>query len=241
MSRDPTTHRRPKPFKRPPKKYQPKGLSVLYEDVDILVVNKAGGLATVSNDQAREQTAYFLLTDYVRKGNAKSHKRIFVVHRLDRDTSGVLVFAKHGAAKRYLQENWSDFSKTYCAIVHGAPHEQAGVISSYLAESPTYRVYSVSNPREGKLAKTAYRLVKQASSYSQLEINLLTGRKNQIRVHLADQGCPVVGDTKYGRKDRGIRHLALHAASITINHPHTKDPMTFDAPIPNYMKALMRG
>jgi len=240
MREGPTQHKSPKPFKRPPRKYQPRGLPVLYEDVDILVVNKASGLATISNDSARERTAYFLLTDYVRKGNVKSQKRVFIVHRLDRDTSGVLVLAKHEAAKRYLQDNWSDFKKTYCAVVHGRPPEREGVIRSYLAESETYRVYSVSDPQGGKLAKTAYRMVRQTPSHALLEINLLTGRKNQIRVHLADKGCPVVGDAKYGRKEPGIRRLALHAMSMTINHPHTKQPMTFDAPVPAYMKTLIK-
>jgi RluA family pseudouridine synthase len=231
----------PKPFKRPPKKYQPKGLSVLYEDCDILVVDKASGLLTVSNDREQARTAYFLLTDYVRKGNAKSQKRIFIVHRLDRDTSGVLVFAKHEQAKRYLQDHWSDFSKTYYAVVHGRPPEQEGVIVSNLAESPTFRVYSVADPRQGKPSKTAYRLLKQNADYSLLEINLLTGRKNQIRVHLADKGCPVVGDAKYGQRQPGIRRLALHAAAITINHPHTKVPLTFEAALPPYLNGLMKG
>ncbi len=219
-------------FKRPPKKHQPKGLSILYEDRDILVVNKSSGLLTVSNAKVRDSTAYFLLTDYVRKGNAKSRNRIFVVHRLDRDTSGVLVFAKHEAAKRFLQAEWHDFSKTYHAVVHGKLPEKEGVITSYLAENQAHRMYSVRDPKRGKFAKTGYRVVRETGKHSLLEIDLLTGRKNQIRAHLSEKGFPVVGDRKYGKGQYGSKRLSLHASSLVLVHPHTKETMTFTAPLP---------
>ena len=228
-------------FKKPPKRYQPRGLSILYEDRDILVVNKVSGLLTVSTEKVRENTAYYLLTDYVRKGNQKSHRRLFIVHRLDKDTSGVLLFAKSPQAKRFLQEAWHDFSKTYYAIVHGAMEKPEGVITSILAENKAHKVYSIADPRKGKLAKTGYRVVRTSKTRSLLEIDLLTGRKNQIRVHLAEQGCPVVGDTRYGRKENGVKRLALHAASITIRHPHSKEPMTFEAGLPPYFESLLSG
>ena len=228
-------------FKRPPRKYQPKGLVVLYEDRDILVVDKSSGLLTVSNDKVRTNTAYFRLTDYVRKGNQKSRQRVFIVHRLDRDTSGVLVFAKTPGAKRFLQEAWPRFRKLYCAVVRGRLEAKQGVITSYLAENRARRMYSVPGPSGGKLARTGYRVLRESRGYSLLEVELFTGRKNQIRVHLADRGCPVVGDGKYGEKDKGMKRLALHAASITIEHPHSKETMTFEARVPASFEALLRA
>ena len=223
------------------KRYQPRGLTILYEDRDILVVDKASGLLTVSTDKVKENTAYYLLTKYVRKGNQKSRHRVFIVHRLDRDTSGVLVFSKNENAKRYLQEEWPRFHKMYYAVVHGRLPEKQGVITSYLAEHRGHRMYSVDDPARGKLSKTGYRVLRESRKYSLLEIDLLTGRKNQIRVHLSDKGCPVAGDKKYGVKKAGIKRLTLHAASIAIVHPHSKEKMTFTAKSPAYFEALMNA
>ncbi len=233
-------HNNRKKFKNPPKRFHPKGLSVLYEDYDILVVDKRSGLLTVSTDRVKENTAYFLLTDYVRKGNSKSKNRIFIVHRLDRETSGVLVFAKSESAKRFLQDGWSKFSKKYYAVVHGQLPEKEGLITSYLTENSIHRMYSVSDPKDGKLSKTKYKVIKESGYYSLLEIELLTGRKNQIRVHLAEKGCPVAGDKIYGEKERGIKRLTLHAASVTIIHPHTKEKMTFKTEVPVYFESLVK-
>lgn len=231
----------PKDFKSSPKKYHPRGLSILYEDHDILVVDKTSGLLTVSNAKVREKTAHYLLNEYVRKGNQKSRNRVFIVHRLDRDSSGIIVFAKNEDAKRYLQEEWQQFKKKYYAVVQGTLPKKEGVISSYLAENSVHKMYSVNDPKEGKLAKTGYKVLRESKKYSLLEIDLLTGRKNQIRVHFAEQGCPVVGDKKYGEKEKGIKRLALHAASITILHPYTKETMTFTAKIPAYFKTLVKS
>lgn len=226
-------------YKGPSKKHQPKGLTILYEDLDILVVNKEPGLLTISTDREKEKTAYFLLNDYVRKGNPKSKNRIFIVHRLDKDTSGILVFAKNENAKRYLQENWNSFSKKYFAVVHGILHEKEGTISSYLLENAAYRVYSVNDPEKGKLSQTGYKVIKASGKYSLLEVSLMTGRKNQIRVHFAEKGHPVVGDKIYGIPDKGIKRLALHAASLNISHPFTKKEMSFETEIPPYFKTLV--
>ncbi|MBT4333162.1 MAG: RNA pseudouridine synthase [Candidatus Cloacimonetes bacterium] len=227
-------------FKRPPKRYQPKGLTILYEDRDIIVVNKVNGLLTVSNERVRDKTAYYLLNEYVRKGNQKSKRRVFIVHRLDRDTSGVIVFAKDEKAKRYLQEEWQSFSKKYYALVNGTMLEKEGVITSYLAENSVHRMYSVTDSSKGKLAKTGYKVIKESAKYSLLEIDLQTGRKNQIRVHLADKGCTVVGDKKYGVKEKGIKRLMLHAASLTITHPFSKEKMIFKTTVPAYFESLMK-
>jgi tRNA pseudouridine32 synthase/23S rRNA pseudouridine746 synthase/23S rRNA pseudouridine1911/1915/1917 synthase len=230
-----------KKFKSPPKRYQPKGLSVIYEDRDILVVDKVNGLLTVANEKVRENTAYYLLNEYVRKGNQKSRNRIFIVHRLDRDTSGVIVFAKNEKAKRYLQGEWQRFEKKYYAVVHGTLSKKEGIITSYLVENSIHKMYSVDDPKKGKLARTGYKVLKESKKYSLLEIDLLTGRKNQIRVHFSEKGCPVAGDKMYGKKEKGIKRLTLHAASITILHPHTKAEMTFEAKVPAYFKSLVNS
>ncbi|MDP8269136.1 MAG: RluA family pseudouridine synthase [Candidatus Tenebribacter davisii] len=230
-----------KQFKRPPKRYQPKGLTILYEDRDIIVVDKVNGLLTVSSEKVKDKTAYYLLTEYVRKGNQKSKRRLFIVHRLDRDTSGVIVFAKDEKAKRYLQEEWQNFSKKYYALVHGTMPQKEGIITSYLAENSIHRMYSVTDPEKGKLAKTGYKVIRESTKYSLLEIDLLTGRKNQIRVHLADKGCTVAGDKKYGVNEKGIKRLMLHAASLTITHPFSKEKMTFTTKVPAYFESLMKG
>jgi tRNA pseudouridine32 synthase/23S rRNA pseudouridine746 synthase/23S rRNA pseudouridine1911/1915/1917 synthase len=234
-------HERQKNFKRPPQKFQPRGLSILYEDKDILVVDKTDGLLTVSTDRIKENTAYYLLTDYVRKGAPKSKNRIFIVHRLDRDTSGVLVFAKTEPAKHYLQDEWSKFQKKYYAVVHGTLPQKEGLITSFIAENSIHKMYSVTDPQRGKLAKTGYKILQESIKYSLLEIDLLTGRKNQIRVHLSEKGYPVAGDKIYGKKEKGIKRLMLHAGSITISHPHTKEIMTFEAKIPHYFKSLVNS
>jgi len=234
-------HEKQKKFKAPPKKYQPRGLSILYEDRDVLVVDKRSGLLTVSSEKVKDNTAYYLLNEYVRKGNQRSRNRVFIVHRLDRDTSGILVFAKSAAAKRFLQDEWQGFTKTYLAVVHGTLEKKKGVITSYLAENQAHKMYSVADPRKGQYAKTGYTVLKESKKYSLLEIDLLTGKKNQIRVHLADKGCPVVGDKKYGYKKKGPQRLALHAVSLTLLHPHTKEKLTFEAKVPDYLKSLVNS
>ena len=151
-----------------------KGLTILHEDRDIIVVNKKNGLLTMGTDREKEKTAHHLLNDYVKKGNPKSRNRVFIVHRLDKDTSGLLIFAKSEEAKHVLQENWQSFEKKYVAVVHGVLREKEGIISSYLTENKCFKVYSVKNPAEGKLARTAYRVIQESAKYSLLEITLLT-------------------------------------------------------------------
>jgi tRNA pseudouridine32 synthase/23S rRNA pseudouridine746 synthase/23S rRNA pseudouridine1911/1915/1917 synthase len=226
-------------FKRISTKHQPKGLTILYEDQDILVVNKTNGLLTVSTDSEKEKTAYFLLNDYVKKGNARSKNRVFIVHRLDRETSGILVFAKNEKAKRYLQAEWKEFNKIYFAVVHGRLLEKEGIITSYLLENKVHRMYSVNDSTKGKYSKTGYKVVKESRNFSLLDINLFTGRKNQIRVHFSEKGHPVVGDKIYGKIDKGIKRLALHAASLTISHPFTREKITFETELPLYLKTLI--
>ena len=216
------------------------GLSILYEDRDILVVNKAAGLLTIATDDVRSRTAYFLLTDYVRKGVAKSRERVYIVHRLDRETSGVLVFARTAAAKQQLQENWDTAEKAYVAVVHGHLGEMEGEIRTYLAENAALRVYTTGDTRRGRLACTGYCVRHTCGDCSVLDVQLLTGRKHQIRVHLADLGHPILGDRKYGKAEDPHKMLALHARSLTISHPHNGERMCFTAPEPPHIARWMR-
>lgn len=218
-----------------------RGLDILYEDRDIIVVNKAPRLLTIATDTDKARTAYRLLTDYVRKGVAKSRQRVFIVHRLDRDTSGLLVFARTEDAKRTLQANWESTEKHYLAVVHGTLAKKEGIITSYLSENSAFRVYSTPDPSKGLLSRTAYRVLRELPAFSVLDIELLTGRKHQIRVHLASQGNPVVGDSKYGRSHDPHKLLALHARSLAINHPVTGKRMLFEADAPSHFGRWWRG
>jgi len=226
-------------FKSPPKRFQPKGLDVLYEDHDLLVVEKRNGILLVSSARDREKTAYYLLGDYVRKGNPKSKNRILIVHRMDRESSGILVFAKNEQAKRILQGQWQSYKKTCTVVVRGRLPEKKGIITSHLAENSIHKMYSVNDPAKGKFAQTAYTVVKESENYSFLEVELLTDRKNQVRVQFADKGCPVAGDKKYGVKDSSIKRLTLHMNSLTMIHPVTKQAMTFDTKVPGYFYSLL--
>ncbi|MEQ9309988.1 MAG: RNA pseudouridine synthase [Balneolaceae bacterium] len=228
-----------KKFKGSPKRFHPKGITILYEDYDIIVIEKVHGLLTVGNDKESDNTVTSLLNNYVRKGNPKSRHRVFIVHRLDKDTSGILVFGKNEQSKRYLQDNWKEATKTYYTVVKGSLDKKEGIISSYLTENAIHRVYSVEDSEAGKLSKTEYKVLKESENYSLLEINLLTGRKNQIRVHFSEAGHAVVGDKMYGNKEKGIKRLMLHAASLSINHPVSKERMTFKTQIPEYFNSVL--
>lgn len=226
--------------KAPSKRHQPNGLTILFEDRDIIVVNKRHGLLTIGSDRERDKTAQALLNHYVKKGNSRSRNRVFIVHRLDRDTSGVLIFAKSEEVKRELQGRWKEFTKKYFAVVKGKMKESQGVITSYLAENSVHRIYSTNDHSKGKFSSTEYRVLRESKRFSLLEVKLHTGRKNQIRVHLSEQGNPVAGDGKYGSKEKGVNRLALHSASLTIIHPHTGKEMTFETKVPEYFNTLVR-
>jgi len=221
------------------RKHLPRGLEILYEDRDILVVDKPAGLLTVGTETNKFKTAHYILNDYVRKGCTKSQNLIFTVHRLDQWTSGVLIFAKSEEVKLLLQAQWKDTEKKYIAVVHGQLSPKEAIIASYLAENKAFIVYSTTDTTKGKLAQTAYKVLKETRQFSLLEITLLTGRKNQIRVHLADKGHPIVGDRKYGKTEDGYKRLALHSKSISFKHPATGQQMTFESTLPSYFNRLM--
>ena len=223
----------------PTDKHLAGGLAILYEDRDIIVVDKPAGLLTISTDREQSRTAYFILTDYVRRGVAKSRNRIFIVHRLDRETSGILVFAKNEAAKFRLQSQWQDTKKIYLAVVHGRCEKREEIITTYLAENRAHGVYTTNDARKGKLAHTVYKVLKETKDYSLLEVDLLTGRKHQIRVHLAGIGHPVVGDPRYGQERKPRNRLALHAQSISFKHPFSGEVLTFTTKTPMFFDTLI--
>jgi len=216
----------------------PHGLAVLYEDMDILVVDKPSGLLTVATEHENLRTAHSILTEYIRKGCGRCRKRLWVVHRLDRDTSGVLLFAKSEEAKERLQAHWKENEKRYLAIVHGVLEKKNGTITSYLAEDEDYFVYATPDSEKGKLAQTVYRVIREKRALSLLEVTLLTGRKNQIRVHLAGMGHPVAGDEKYGKGDDRLPRMALHARSISFKHPFSRKQLTFESEVPELFTRL---
>lgn len=221
-----------------PKKYQPRGFEIIHEDKDLIVGIKSAGVLTVAAKWEKNQTVHNALNQYVRKGSSISKKSVYVVHRLDQATTGLLVFAKSEDAQLYLKAHWSAFEKHYVAIVEGKMPQKKGLIQSYLEEDDEYIVHSTSTSSTGKLAKTEYEVLAEAGKYSLVCIRLLTGRKNQIRVHMADQGCPIVGDDKYGSGPKG-KPMALHSYSLEINHPFHEKRLRFFAEPPAFFKGLV--
>jgi len=224
---------------RPNSRHLPNGLVIIHEDEALLVVDKPPGMLTMGTDTDKSRTAYFALTDYVRKGYAKSRKRIFIVHRLDKETSGILIFAKNEEAKFNLQGQWKETRKKYLAVAYGKFKKRSEMITSYLAENKAHFVYSTLDTRKGKLSHTSFRVLKETSDFTLLEIYLLTGRKHQIRVHFADIGHPIVGDKKYGKGKEVHKRMALHALSISIRHPISGSQCTFETKIPLYFSRLV--
>ncbi|MEK7795067.1 MAG: RluA family pseudouridine synthase [Candidatus Hydrogenedentota bacterium] len=224
---------------RPSQRHAPKGVIILYEDRDLLIVDKPPGLLTVGTDRITMNTLYSKLTDFVRKGNSKSRERVFIVHRLDRDVSGVIVFARNEQAKFKLQENWDNADKRYLAVVHGNMPLPSGTLSSYLDETKAHVVYSTKDPKKGKLSETAYTVLEASALYSLLEVRLLTGRKHQIRVHLSEAQHPIVGDKKYGKAGDSQKRIALHAKSLAFAHPFSGKPVSFETLTPPFFEHLM--
>lgn len=213
---------------------------IIYEDDNIIVVNKPAGMLAVATDEEKENTAYHAVTEYVKRRNRND--RIFIVHRLDRDTSGILLFAKNDAVKFDLQEHWNDYVKYrgYCAVVEGHPDPKQGRIESWLKETDSMFVYSSRTKGDGKLSITNYEVKRESRDYSLVAVNIETGRKNQIRAHFSEMGCPIAGDKKYGAETNPIRRLALHADRLVIYIPHLGREMEWKLPVPQKFLSMMK-
>ena len=213
--------------------------SIIFEDDHLLVVNKPSGLLTIATEKEKERTLYHIVRDYVVSKNP--HGRIFIVHRLDRDTSGIVLFAKDGKTKNQLQENWNDYVslREYTAIVCGHPKEESGQIVQYLKETKTNLVY-VSPREDGKKAITNYSVLKTSDKYSMLKVTIETGRRNQIRVAFASKKMPILGDKKYGEKSK-VNRLYLHANRLKIYYPVIKKDILFETSIPTEFKKMMQS
>ena len=199
-----------------------KKIVILYEDKDLIVVSKPAKLLTISTDKEKTHTLYQEVSAYVKKQHPKN--KVFIVHRLDRDTSGIVVFAKNEKMKQILQAEWQEraLAREYIAIVTGAMPMKKGIIKNYLYEDKTLYVRATSDPKRGKLAITEYEVLAKNKKYSLVKICIKTGRKNQIRVHLKDLGYPIVGDKKYGDKKTSVGRLLLHASYLKLLLPNGK-------------------
>ena len=214
-------------------------LPIIYEDDDIIVINKPSGLLSIASDNEKSSTAYRMLSDYVQQKD--KHNRIFVVHRLDEDTSGVLMVAKNVKIQQALQNNWNDIVKKrgYYAIVEGEMEKRSDTIKSYLKKNSQNLMYSSKKTGDGQLAITHYKVIKSNGTYSLLDVNIDTGRKNQIRVHLGEKGHYIIGDDKYGKPANPIKRLGLHAYELDLIHPFTGKLMKFTSPMPKEFGILM--
>ena len=215
-------------------------INIIYEDKDIIVVDKPTNLLTISNDKEKEITLFRLVSDYIKKENKKN--KLFVVHRLDKDTSGIVLFSKNLKLKEKMQESWNDIVRVreYTAIVHGKPPKEMH-IETYLTMNHFKKMYSTKNKEVGKLAISNFYREQTKKGYSLLKIIIDTGRRNQIRVHLSENGYPIVGDKVYGKNDKvdKLSRLMLHANKLELIDPRNNKLLSFESKIPDeFMKLL---
>ncbi len=210
-------------------------LDIVYEDASIIVISKPSGLLTIATERENEKTAYAYVHQYLQTKTPRNPKPVFIVHRLDQDASGLIVFAKNAEAKIFLQENWHDFEKHYFAVVDGIPKNKSGTVESWLSEGPTLKMFSSPKETHGsKFSITDYEVQPGSKKNALLLVKLHTGRKHQIRVHLASIGHPILGDEKYGGKEneKKSKRLALHSCYLRIQHPKTGDIISFRSELP---------
>lgn len=213
---------------------------ILYEDEHLIVVNKPAKLLSVATDREKTRTAYHMVTDYVKARRVDD--RIFVLHRLDRDTSGVLMFARDAQTKELFQSRWNEIvtRRGYLAVVEGVPKPAQDTIRSWLVETDTHLSFSGAPGKGAREAVTSYQIVKAGNGYALLDISIETGRKNQIRVHMKEKGCPVAGDKQYGARTNPIGRLCLHANELSFTHPATGEALTFKAKMPRDFNRMFR-
>lgn len=218
-----------------------KGIKVVYEDEYLIAVEKASGILSIATDKEREKTAYNIVKNYVKSRNPL--EKLFIVHRLDRETSGVMIFAKTEEMQQILQTNWQKMvlERTYVAVVEGKVEKNSDTIISYLKENSAFVTFSSDKEIEGsKKAITHYTVLKRSKGFSLVEANIETGRKNQIRVHMQSLGHSVVGDKKYGATTNPLGRLGLHAKSIIFKHPKTGKVLSFQTGIPAKFSGMFK-
>lgn len=213
------------------------GIAIAYQDDELIVADKPPGLLTVATEGERDDTAFARLSAFL---EARRAGRPFVVHRLDRDTSGLVLFARSASARDRLQENWEGVTKTYLAVVEGVPHPAEGAVENFLIEGRDLRVRVAVPSDEAKRAVSRYRVTATRGRHSLVEVELVTGRKHQIRVHLSGIGCPVIGDTVYGAKTNPARRLGLHAWRLKFAHPFTNRLIELESPLPDSLQHVIR-
>ncbi|PQA58822.1 RluA family pseudouridine synthase [Siphonobacter curvatus] len=209
------------------------GLKIVFEDEHLIVIEKEAGLLSMATEKEKRRTAYHLLSEHVKA--QKPGNKIFIIHRLDRETSGLMMFAKSEAVQKKVQESWQSTTKEriYLALVAGVLRQPAGVINTNLVESEkSMMVYVTQNPERGQTAVTHYETLQKNARFSLLKVQLETGRKNQIRVHLQSIGHPIVGDKKYESRHDPINRLGLHAWVLAFQHPVTGEQLRFETAIP---------
>ena len=208
---------------------------VLYEDRHVIVIDKPAGINTSSVDGS--SSIQWIISEFL-KNMSKGIIRTYVVHRLDKEVSGVLLLAKSEAAMDIIKDKWEETEKHYFALVEGIPENAEGTIKSWLKEDNVMKMHSVSESHDAKLAITHYKTIRNINNYTLLDIMTETGRKNQIRVHLSDIGCPIVGDRKYGAATDFVRRVRLHACSLTFPHPVTGEMINVESPMPDGFLSL---
>jgi len=215
-----------------------KGITVVYEDEYLIVVDKEAGLLSIATEREKRETAYSIISQYLKLKDAAA--RVFVLHRLDRETSGLMMYAKATDIQEAMQKNWDKLVqvRSYMAIVEGRT-EPEGTITSWLTEDKNFVMHSVNFDNGGQKSTTHYKTIKSTRRYSQLVLNLDTGRKNQIRVHMKHIGHPIVGDKKYGSSINPLKRIALHAFELVFTHPVTGEVLEFKSSIPKKMDLLI--
>ena len=216
-------------------------LPIIFENEEMLVINKPSGLLSIASDKEKGSTAYRIVTDYVQQKD--KHNRIYVVHRIDEDTSGVLMFVKNQKLQEALQDKWNNLVslRGYYAIVDGILKEKSGTITSFLKKNAQNMMYSSKKKGDGQYAVTHYKVIAEEGNYSLLDVHIDSGRKNQIRVHLGDIGHHIIGDDKYGNPTNPIKRLGLHAYELDLIHPFTGKLMKFTAPTPKEFGTLFEN
>lgn len=212
------------------------GVAIVLEDDALIVIDKPPGLLTVATAAEKTDTAFARLSAHL---GARELGRPFVVHRLDRETSGLLLFARSAAVRDHLQANWDEVKKTYLAVVEGKPRQEEGTVDNFLLEGRDLRVRAVRKGSGGRRAVTHYRVIAANGPYSLVEVDLETGRKHQIRVHLTGLGCPVIGDPLYGSASDPAGRLGLHAQRLSLDHPTTGVRLDLEAPLPAALRRVV--